>query len=50
MDRSRGRRVIHTGFWWGRQKERYHLEHLDVGERIILKWILEREDGWYGLD
>jgi hypothetical protein len=26
----------------GNQKERYHLEDLDVGGRIILRWILER--------
>jgi hypothetical protein len=30
------------GFWWKIQKERDHWEHLDKGERIILKWILEK--------
>jgi hypothetical protein len=29
----------------GNQKERDHYEDLDVGERIILKWILDRQDG-----
>jgi hypothetical protein len=33
------------------QKERGHSEDQDVGWWIILKWILEREDGmmWIGL-
>jgi hypothetical protein len=26
-------------------KERDHLEDLDVAERVILKWILEEQDG-----
>jgi hypothetical protein len=26
------------------------LEDLSVGGRIILKWILEKRMGWYGLD
>jgi hypothetical protein len=26
----------------GSQKEKYHYENLDVGGRIILRWILER--------
>jgi hypothetical protein len=35
-----GRRGMHIGYWWERQKERDHLE--DVGGWTILKWILER--------
>jgi hypothetical protein len=31
---------MHIGFWWENRKERDHYEDLDVGERIILKWIL----------
>jgi hypothetical protein len=37
-----GRRGVHKVFWWECQKERDHEEDLDVGERIILKWILEK--------
>jgi hypothetical protein len=37
-----GRRGMHIGFWWGSKKERDHYEDLDVDERIILEWILER--------
>jgi hypothetical protein len=29
-------------FWWESQKERDHEEVLYIGERIILKWVLER--------
>jgi hypothetical protein len=35
-------RGMHVGFWWESQKEIDHQEDLDVGRRIILKWILER--------
>jgi hypothetical protein len=42
---------MHTGFWWEGQKERDHYEDLDISGSIILKWILERQDGvvWTGL-
>jgi hypothetical protein len=36
---------MHTGFWWESQKKRDHKEHLDAGQRRILNWILEKEDG-----
>jgi hypothetical protein len=36
---------MHIGFWWESRKER----DLNVGERIILRWFLDRM-GWYGLD
>jgi hypothetical protein len=36
---------MHIGFLWHGQKERDHYEDLDIGERIILKWILEEYDG-----
>jgi hypothetical protein len=26
-------------FWWNKMKERYHFEDLDVGGRIMLRWI-----------
>jgi hypothetical protein len=31
----------HTGFWWKSQKERNHQENLDIGRKIVLKWMLE---------
>jgi hypothetical protein len=37
-----GRRGMLVGFWWESQKERDHYKDLDIGRRIILKWILER--------
>jgi hypothetical protein len=36
----RGRREMHSRFWWGNLKGRDYLEVLGVGDRIILKWIL----------
>jgi hypothetical protein len=42
-----GRRGMHIGFWWESQKERDNWEILDVGERIILKYILT---GWGSMD
>jgi hypothetical protein len=35
---------MQIGFRWEIQKERGHREDLVIGHRIILKWILERED------
>jgi hypothetical protein len=37
-----GRRGMHVGFWWESQKERDHYEDLDVGGKIVLRWILEK--------
>jgi hypothetical protein len=37
-----GRRRMHIGFWWENQNERNDLKDLDVGGRIILRWILQR--------
>jgi hypothetical protein len=34
------RRGMHREFWWERQKEKHHCEDLDIGGRIISKWIL----------
>jgi len=28
---------VHTGFWWGKLRERDHLEYLGVDGRIILR-------------
>jgi hypothetical protein len=41
---------MYTELWWKIQKEIDHWEDLDVGGRIIIKRILERRMGWYGLD
>jgi hypothetical protein len=35
-------RMGRRGFWWQNQKEIYLYEDQDVGERIMLKWILEK--------
>jgi hypothetical protein len=42
---------MHVGFWWEGQKERDNYENIDVGERIILKWILEKQNVlvWTGI-
>ena len=36
------REGVHMGFWWGNQRERDHLEYVDVDRRIILKWIFKK--------
>jgi len=30
---------VHTGFWWGKVREREQLEEPGTDRRIILKWI-----------
>jgi hypothetical protein len=40
-----GRRGMHIGYWWERQKVRDHWEDQDVGGWTILKRILEIQDG-----
>ena len=37
-----GRREVYTGFWWGNQRERDHLQDPGVDGRIILKWIFRK--------
>ena len=34
-----GRRDIHTWSWWGKLKERGHLNDLGIYRRVILKYI-----------
>jgi hypothetical protein len=35
---------MHTGFWWGNLRERFHLKDLDVDGRILLKYIFKKWD------
>jgi hypothetical protein len=37
-----GKKRVYTGFWWGKLKERSHLQDLHVDGRIILKCILQK--------
>jgi hypothetical protein len=49
---DRNQYQVHTGFWWGDQRETNCLEDLSVEERIILKWIFKKWDGgmeWFDL-
>jgi hypothetical protein len=48
---ARGRRGIHVGIRRESQKEREHWEDTDIGGMIMLKWIIEKDDGmiWTGL-
>jgi hypothetical protein len=41
---SWGRGEVHTGFWWGNQRERDHFEDAAVDGRMILKWIFRKWD------
>jgi hypothetical protein len=46
----RGKREVHTGFWWGDLSEGAHLGDPGIDGRIILKWIFKKWDGtWTGL-
>jgi hypothetical protein len=35
------RREMHIGLWW-KARRKGHYEDIDMGGRIILKWILEK--------
>jgi hypothetical protein len=35
---------MYAGFWWGKLRERDHLEDPDVDWRIILSWICRKCD------
>jgi hypothetical protein len=36
------REEVHTGFWWGDQKKRGHVEDTGVSEMTLSKWIFKR--------
>jgi hypothetical protein len=35
---------LRSGFWWGKLRERDHLEDLGVDGSIMLKWIFKKRD------
>ena len=37
---------VYTGFSWGKQRKRDHLEDPGVDGRIILRWIFRKWDVW----
>jgi hypothetical protein len=39
-----GKGEVFTGFWLGVPKGEDHWEDLGVGERLILRWTLERQE------
>jgi hypothetical protein len=44
----RGKREVHTGFWWGDLREGDHLGDPGVDGRITLKWFFKKWDGGGG--
>ena len=36
---------VHTGFWWGKLREKDHLKDPGVDGWIVLKWNSEKWDG-----
>jgi hypothetical protein len=47
--KCRGSKNAYLGFWWEIQKETDTCEDLDMGGKIIIKWIINKA-GWYGMD
>jgi len=47
----RGRREVHTGYWWGNLRESDHFGDPGVDGRVILRLIFRKWDvgGWTGL-
>jgi hypothetical protein len=40
------RRGMHTESWWESQKEIDLQGNLDAGEKIIIKWMFEKQNEW----
>jgi len=47
-----GKAEVHTGFRWGKLRERDNLEDPGVDGRIILRWIFKKWDvsAWSSID
>ena len=48
-ERMGGRGEVHTGSWWGKSRERGHLEDQGADRRIILKLTQSGLGTWTGL-
>jgi hypothetical protein len=47
----RGKREVHTRFWWGDLREGDHLRGPDIDGKIILKWFFKKwEGGMYWIE
>jgi len=46
----RGRREVHTEFWWGNLRERDHLEDLSLYGTMILRWVFRKWGGGVDLN
>jgi hypothetical protein len=40
-----GRRAVRTEVWWGNSMIKRHLVDIGLDENIVLKWMLNKEDG-----
>jgi hypothetical protein len=36
---------MYAKIWWENMKERHHLGDQDIDGRIILKWVLNKQNG-----
>jgi hypothetical protein len=45
-----GRGEVYTGLWWGKLRDRDHLEDPGIDKRIIMRWIFKKWDGEHRLE